>query len=162
MKISDNTVAQFHYSLTNAQGDLLDSSLEREPLLYLHGTSSLITGLETQLAEKVKGDKFVANVKSSDAYGDYNEELVHVVPKSGFQNEENEELTEGIQVQVDTNNGMAVALVTKVEGEDVTLDLNHPLAGMDLIFDIEIMDVREATKEELEHGHAHGEGGHQH
>lgn len=162
MKITDNKVAQFHYTLTNAQGELLDTSLEREPLLYLHGTSSLITGLETQLADKVKGDKFEANVKSADAYGDYNEELVHIVPKSGFQNEGDEQLSEGMQVQVDTNNGMAVALVTKIEGENVTLDLNHPLSGMDLKFDIEIMDVREATKEELEHGHAHGAGGHQH
>ena len=162
MKISKNTVAQFHYTLKNTQGDLLDTSTDREPLLYLHGTSSLIVGLENQLESKSKGDKFVANIKSADAYGDYNEELVHVVPKSGFQNEGEEELSEGMQVQVDTNNGMAVALVTKIEGEDVTLDLNHPLSGMDLIFDIEIMDVREASKEELEHGHAHGAGGHQH
>ncbi len=162
MKISENKVAQFHYTLTNTQGELLDSSLEREPLLYLHGTASLIKGLEDQLAEKSKGDKFVAEVKSADAYGDYNEELVHIVPKSGFQNDGDEQLAEGMQVQVDTNNGMAVALVTKIEGEDVTLDLNHPLSGMDLKFDIEIVDVREATKEELEHGHAHGAGGHNH
>ncbi len=162
MKISKNTVAKFHYTLKNKQGDLLDTSTDREPLLYLHGNASLIKGLETQLENKSTGDKFVAEIASADAYGDYNEELVHVVPKSGFQNEGNEELMEGMQVQVDTNNGMAVALVTKVEGEDVTLDLNHPLSGMDLVFDVEIMDVREATKEEVEHGHAHGVGGHQH
>jgi FKBP-type peptidyl-prolyl cis-trans isomerase SlyD len=162
MKITKNTVAQFHYKLTNSQGDLLDTSEGREPLLYLHGNAALISGLETQLEDKTKGDKFTANIASADAYGDYNENLVHIVPKSGFQNDGDEQLSEGMQVQVDTNNGMAVALVTKIEGEDVTLDLNHPLAGMDLIFDIEVMDVRMASKEEMEHGHAHGVGGHQH
>ena len=142
MKITKNTVAQFHYKLTNSQGELLDTSEGREPLLYLHGTSSLIQGLETQLESKSKGDKFTANVASVDAYGDYNENLVHVVPKSGFQNEGDEGLFEGMQVQVDTNNGVTIALVTKIDGEDVTLDLNHPLSGMDLIFDIEIFYVQ--------------------
>lgn len=162
MQITKNTVAQFHYTLTNTQGELLDTSTDRAPLLYLHGHSSLISGLENQLEGKSSGEKFVAEIKSKDAYGDYNEELVHIVPKSGFQNDGDEQLSEGMQVQVDTNNGMTVALVTKIEGEDVTLDLNHPLSGMDLKFDIEIMDVRMATAEEIEHGHAHGEGGHQH
>jgi len=162
MQITKNTVAQFHYTLTNTQGELLDTSTGRAPLLYLHGHSALINGLENQLEGKSSGEKFVAEIKSEDAYGDYNEELVHIVPRSGFQNDGDEQLSEGMQVQVDTNNGMAVALVTKIEGEDVTLDLNHPLSGMDLKFDIEIMDVRMATAEEIEHGHAHGEGGHQH
>lgn len=162
MRITKDTVAQFHYTLTNDSGELLDTSLEREPLLYLHGHGSLIIGLEDALENKQKGDKFSVEIPSENAYGDYHEQLVQVVPKSGFQSEGGEEVVEGLQVQVETNNGLTIGLVTRVEGEDVTLDLNHPLAGMDLKFDVEIMDVREATQEEIDHGHAHGAGGHQH
>lgn len=162
MKISKDKVAQIHYTLTNSNGDLLDTSLQREPLLYLHGHGSLIQGLENALEDKMKGDKFGVEIASVDAYGEYHEQLVQIVPKSGFQSEGGEELVEGIQVQVETNNGLTVGLVTNIEGEDVTLDLNHPLAGMDLMFEVEIVDVREATKEEIEHGHAHGAGGHHH
>lgn len=162
MKISKDKVAQIHYTLTNTAGQLLDTSLEREPLLYLHGYGSLIVGLENALEDKVKGDKFDVDIPRDSAYGEYHEELVQLVPKNGFQSEGGEELVEGIQVQVETNNGPTIGLVTKIEGENVTLDLNHPLAGVDLKFSIEILDVREATQEELEHGHAHGAGGHQH
>lgn len=162
MKITKDKVAQIHYTLTNTKGELLDTSLEREPLLYLHGHGALIVGLESALEEKAKGDKLSVEVASESAYGEYHEQLVQVVPKSGFQSEGGEGLTEGLQVQVETNNGLTVGLVTKIEGENVTLDLNHPLAGMDLKFDVEVMDVRDASEEELTHGHAHGEGGHQH
>ncbi|CAG5085067.1 FKBP-type peptidyl-prolyl cis-trans isomerase [Parvicella tangerina] len=162
MKISKDRVAQIHYTLTNTSGELLDTSLQREPLLYLHGYGSLIQGLENALEDKATGDKINVEVSSENAYGEYHDQLVQVVPKSGFQSEGDEELAEGIQVQVETNNGLTIGLVTKIEGEDVTLDLNHPLAGMDLKFEVEILDVREATAEEIEHGHAHGAGGHQH
>jgi FKBP-type peptidyl-prolyl cis-trans isomerase SlyD len=162
MKITKDTVVQMHYTLTNPKGEIMDSSLEREPLLYLHGHGSLIIGLENALEDKVKGDKFDVEIASDSAYGDYRDELVQIVPKSGFRSEGGDELYEGLQVQVETNNGLTIGLVTKIEGEDVTLDLNHPLAGMDLKFAVEIMDVREATQEELDHGHAHGAGGHQH
>lgn len=162
MKISKDKVAQFHYTLTNNSGDLLDTSLQREPLLYLHGYGSLIKGLENALEHRQKGEKFSVEIMSENAYGEYHDQLVQVVPKSGFQSEGGEELQEGMQVQVETNNGLTIGLVTKIEGDNVTLDLNHPLAGMDLKFDVEIMDVREATEEEKSHGHAHGAGGHQH
>lgn len=162
MKISKDKVAQIHYTLTNTNGDLLDTSRERGPLLYLHGHGALITGLENALEDKQKGDTFQVEIDSNNAYGEYQDRLVHVVPKSGFLSDEGEELYVGLQVQVETNNGVALALVTKIEGENITLDLNHPLAGMDLKFDVEIMEVREATSEEMDHGHAHGEGGHHH
>ncbi|MCB9197081.1 MAG: peptidylprolyl isomerase [Flavobacteriales bacterium] len=162
MKISKDKVAQIHYTLTNTGGELLDTSRERDPLLYLHGHGALIQGLETALEDKQTGDKFQVEVPAVGGYGEYRDNLVHIVPKSGFLSDEGEELYVGLQVQVETNNGVALALVTKIDGDNVTLDLNHPLAGMDLVFDIEIMDVRAASKDELSHGHAHGVGGHHH
>ena len=160
MTISENKVVQMHYTLKSNQGHVLDSSEGKEPLAYIQGIGNIIPGLEKQLEGKTTGDKLTAVVEPAEGYGERNDGLVHVVPKNGFQGDE--ELVEGMQVQVETNNGVSIAMVTKIDGEDVTLDLNHPLAGMTLHFDVEITDVREATKEELEHGHVHGPGGHEH
>lgn len=160
MNITSNTVVQMHYILTNQDGLLLDSSEGREPLTYMHGKQMLIPGLENQLEGKAIGEKFTANVAAAEAYGEKNAEMVQVVPKENFSGDG--ELAAGLQIQIDTNQGTQMAIITKVEGEDVTIDMNHPLAGMDLSFDVEIVDVREATKEEIEHGHVHGPGGHHH
>ena len=160
MKIEDNKVVQMHYHLTDEKGAVLDSSQGREPLAYIHGVGNIIVGLEKQLSDKVAGDKVKAVVPPEEGYGERDDSLVQVVPKTGFQGEE--ELTEGMQVQVGTEQGNAIATVAKIEGEDVTLDVNHPLAGVTLTFDVEIVDVRDATQEELEHGHVHGPGGHNH
>lgn len=160
MKIEDNKVVQMHYHLTDEKGAVLDSSQGREPLAYIHGVGNIIVGLEKQLSDKVAGDKVKAVVPPEEGYGERDDSLVQVVPKTGFQGEE--ELTEGMQVQVGTEQGNAIATVAKIEGEDVTLDVNHPLAGVTLTFDVEIVDIRDATQEELEHGHVHGAGGHNH
>lgn len=150
-----------HYKLTDKDGALIDSSERREPLAYIQGIGALVPGLESEIEGKTKGDKFNAVVAPEHAYGNRDESLIRVVPKSGFQGEE--EMTIGMQVQIDTGEqGMAIATLTKIEGEDVTLDLNHPLADMELHFDIDVVDVREAEKEELDHGHVHGPGGHHH
>lgn len=160
MNIKENSVVQMHYKLTNKEGMLLDSSEGREPLTYMHGKQMLIPGLENQLAGKEMGNKFVAEVPANEAYGDKSPEMIHVVPKENFKGDG--ELQAGLQIQIDTNQGTQMAVITKVEGDDVTIDMNHPLAGMDLSFDVEIVDVREATQEEIDHGHVHGPGGHQH
>jgi FKBP-type peptidyl-prolyl cis-trans isomerase SlyD len=160
MNITTNAVVQMHYKLTNTDGMLLDSSEGREPLTYLHGNGMLIPGLESQIDGKISGDKFSANVPAAEAYGEKSPEMIHVVPKENFQGDG--ELQEGLQIQIDTNQGTQIAIITKVEGNDVTIDMNHPLAGMDLQFDIEILTVRPATDEEIAHGHVHGEGGHHH
>ena len=162
MKAQKNTVVVMHYTLKNDQGVVLDSSEGKDPLAFIQGVGNIITGLETQIEGKEAGDKVQAVVSPEDGYGERFEELVHVVPKSGFRGEGDQQLTVGMQVQVETNNGVAIAAVTNIEGENVTLDLNHPLAGETLHFDVEIVEVREATAEELEHGHAHGEGGVEH
>jgi FKBP-type peptidyl-prolyl cis-trans isomerase SlyD len=160
MKVENNKVVQMHYHLTDADKNVLDSSKGREPLAYIHGIGNIIPGLEKQLTGKEVGDKVAAVVEPAEAYGERDENLMQIVPISGFQGDE--ELQVGMQVQVGTERGPAIASVAKIEGEDVTLDINHPLAGLTLHFDVEIMDIRDATSEELDHGHVHGPGGHQH
>ena len=149
MKAGKNKVVSIHYQLNNEQGILLDTSANREPLTFLMGHGALIEGLENALLDRQKDDKFTARIGVHEAYGEYDKELVHIVPKANFNAEGGEELEEGIQVTVNTNNGTTLALVSKIDGEDVTLDLNHPLAGMNLVFDIEVMAVRDATNKEI-------------
>lgn len=163
MKVGDKLVVVMHYTLKNGEGVTLDTSEGREPMPYIHGLGHIIPGLEKELEGKAKGDKVDAVIAPEDGYGTRKEDLVQVVPKSGFQAEEGAPgLETGMQVQVETGQGPAIAMVTKIDGENVTLDLNHPLADMTLHFSIEIMDVREASAEELDHGHVHGPGGHEH
>ncbi|MEN8250011.1 MAG: peptidylprolyl isomerase [Bacteroidota bacterium] len=160
MKIANQKVVQMHYKLTDNDNNIIDSSEGREPLSYIHGMGNLIVGLEKELTDKEAGDKINAVVSPEEGYGERNEELMQVVPKSGFQGDE--ELQIGMQVQVGTAQGTSIASVAKIDGDNVTLDMNHPLAGVTLNFDVEIVSVREASKEELDHGHVHGPGGHQH
>ena len=161
MRVEQNKVVMMHYKLADKDGNVIDQSEGRPPLAYIHGIGALVPGLENELEGKAKGDKFSTIVAPEDAYGARDEELVRVVPKSGFQGDE--EMTIGMQIQIDTGDkGLAIATLTSIDGDDITLDLNHPLSDMELHFDIEIMDIREATEKEIAHGHVHGEGGHQH
>lgn len=160
MKIGINKVVSLNYTLKNSEGLLIDTSEGREPLVYLHGVGGLIPGLESALEGTEKGFASMVVISPEDAYGKRNEDLLHVVPKSGFHGDE--EMSLGMQVQLETENGPAIATISKIEGDEVTLDMNHPLADMELHFDISIVDVREATADEISHGHAHGPGGHHH
>ena len=160
MQIAQNTVVSLNYTLKNGEGELLDTSEGRSPLVYLHGVGGLIPGLEAELDGRTKGDKLNVVIAPEDAYGTRKDELFQVVPKAGFQG--TEELALGMQVQMDTEQGPVIASVSKIEEEEVTLDLNHPLADVTLHFDVEVVDIREASADEISHGHVHGEGGHQH
>ena len=151
-----------HYTLKNDNGDIMDSSEGHDPLAFIQGIGNIIPGLEKHLEGKAKGDKITATVAPEEAYGERTEEQVAKVPLENFQSDGDEKLEVGMQVQVESNQGVTIALVTEIEGNDVTLDLNHPLAGETLHFDVEIMDVRDATADEISHGHAHGPGGHHH
>lgn len=162
MTITENKVALINYTLKDDSGELLESTLEREPLAFIQGKGNLISGLEKELEGKKTGDKISAVIKPKDAYGIRSDENIHKVPLASFEPDGEEKLEIGMQVRVETSQGISVADVTKIEGEEVTLDLNHALAGETLHFDVEIVDIREATKDELEHGHAHGPGGHHH
>lgn len=160
MNISTNCVASFHYTLTDGSGKVLDSSQGQEPLSYLHGASNIIPGLESALEGKVAGDKLNVAVPAAEAYGLRNDDLVQELPSSMFSGIEKIEI--GMEFHAETEHGLQVVTVTKVDGDQVTIDGNHPLAGIDLNFDVEITEVRAATEEELNHGHAHGAGGHHH
>lgn len=163
MRIVENTVVTFHYTLKNENGEVMDASNEqRGPLSILQGHGNIILGLEEELYGKIAGEQFDVKVEPLKGYGEFNEELVHEVPLSGFRAEGDEQLVVGMQVQVETNQGPAVAVVHNIEGETVSLDLNHPLAGETLFFNINIVKVREADADEIAHGHVHGMDGVQH
>ncbi len=160
MSIAKDKVVSIHYTLRNDDQHILDSSEGRDPLAYIHGYGYLIPGLEVELNGKTVGDKFVSTVKPEDGYGLRDDKLVHKVKRANFKGEG--DVTPGMQVRVETNDGPKIAVVKNVSGEQVTLDLNHPLAGINLNFEVEVIDVRDATAEELDHGHVHGPGGHHH
>lgn len=160
MKIEDDKVVGIHYTLKDNDGNTLDSSDGRDPLYYLHGYGQLVPGLEDELEEKALSEKFNVKVKPEDAYGEYNKDLVYVIDRSKFPDPENVEV--GMMFTSKTKEGDFNLSVIGVEGDDVTLDANHPLAGKELNFDVEVVEIRDATAEEIKHEHVHGDGGHQH
>ncbi|OAI11329.1 MULTISPECIES: peptidylprolyl isomerase [Methylomonas] len=155
MQITNNTAVSFHYTLTNRDGEQLDSSRGEAPLVYLHGAGNIIAGLEAALAGKQTGDKFNVTIAPDQAYGEIQEEMKQVVSKTMFGDMEVEV---GMQFHADVNYGSGVITVTEINGDDVTIDGNHPLAGEALTFDVEVVDVRPATADEMSHGHVHGAG----
>lgn len=161
MQIAEKTVAHFDYTLTDPSGTTIDSSAGREPLGYLHGFGNIIPGLEAHLVGKQVGDEFTVTVPAADAYGERDPAMVQAIPRGAFPAEANIEA--GQQFQARSPDGQArVVTVTKVEPEEITVDANHPLAGVPLTFAVKVTAVRAATDEELEHGHVHGAGGHDH
>jgi len=160
MQIADRTVASFNYTLTNDAGEVLDSSSGREPLTYLHGGGNIVAGLEKAMTGKKVGDKFDVKVSPEEGYGVHNPALVQVVPRDAFRGVN--DLQPGMQFRAESDNGPMSVVITAIEGDKVTVDGNHPLAGAALHFAIEITEVREASVEEVLHGHVHGAGGHHH
>ncbi|AZZ95005.1 MULTISPECIES: FKBP-type peptidyl-prolyl cis-trans isomerase [unclassified Hahella] len=153
-------VVSIHYTLTNDDGEVIDSSVGGEPLAYLEGAQNIIPGLENALRELSAGDKKKVSVDPADAYGEYSAELVQVVPLEAFEGVEKVE--PGMQFHAQTAGGARVIVVMEVSDDTATIDANHPLAGQTLHFDVEVMEMREPTEEEMSHGHVHGEGGHHH
>ena len=162
MQIAPNTVVTMTYTLTNAEGQVLDQVDASHPFVYMQGAHNIIPGLEQALAGKQAGDTAVVTVQPEDAYGEYNEQLTQQVPRQMFGNVPEDQLVVGAQFQAQTNGGVEIITIADVDGDMITIDANHPLAGETLTFDVRILDVRAATPEEIEHGHAHGQGGHQH
>lgn len=156
MQVADNMAVSIHYKLTNNSGETLDSSDGGEALVYLHGQGNIIPGLEKGLEGKSTGDKLKIDVPPEEAYGVYNETLVQVLPLEMFSGVDKVEA--GMRFHADVNNGSGIITVVKVDGDEVTIDGNHPLAGESLHFDVEVVGVRQATEDELNHGHVHGAG----
>jgi FKBP-type peptidyl-prolyl cis-trans isomerase SlyD len=161
MQVEKHKVVSIEYTLTGPDGKVLDSSRGRAPLEYLHGVGGLIPGLEKELEHKEVGDKLKVTVPPAEAYGERDDRLVRTVMRSRFGKGARVEPGMTFHTQ-DPHGGHGSVRVLKVEGDVVTVDGNHMLAGMPLMFDVEIVSVRDATAEEIEHGHAHGPGGHHH
>lgn len=153
--IDQNQVVSMHYTLKDDKGNVIDSSEGQEPLTYLHGAGNIIPGLESALVGRKTGDKVQVRVEPQDAYGSPNPELVQTVDRKMFQGVE--ELEPGMVFQVQASEGQPPQriLVQKVEEDQVTVDGNHPLAGVPLNFDVDIVSLRPASETEVEHGHAH-------
>ena len=161
MTIKENSAVSFHYTLTDDDGQTLDSSAGKDPLAYLHGAGNIIPGLESALEGKKVGDAMTVSVRAAEGYGEVQKELIQEVPRESFQGVDSIEV--GMQVEAQTGQGGNVPVtVTEVTDTIVTVDGNHPLAGKNLTFEVSIEEVRDATEEEQAHGHVHGVGGHQH
>lgn len=145
-----------HYTLTNDEGVTIDTSAGAEPLVYIQGLGHIIPGLEAEMEGKAVGDKFKVAIAPKDGYGERMDEMINTMPKSQFP--ETEQLEVGMQFQADTDHGPLIFTITNIEGEDVTIDGNHPLAGVNLNFEVEVVEIRDATENELSHGHVHAEG----
>ncbi|QDV68697.1 FKBP-type peptidyl-prolyl cis-trans isomerase SlyD [Rosistilla carotiformis] len=160
MQITADKVVAFDYKLTDDKGELIDSSEGHEPLLYLHGQGGIIEGLERALEGLKVGDHVNVTVQPEEGYGLRSDELIQEVPRDEFEGDEDIEV--GMQFEADTPDGPMIFTIIEVSDEIIHVDGNHPLAGETLTFDVTIREVRDATDEEMEHGHAHGEGGHDH
>ena len=160
MKISKNSVVSIDYILTDGKGEILDRSSKGKPLQFIHGAGQLIPGLEKVLEGKVLGETLKANIPHAEAYGARDEELLQNLTKADFA--DIPDLKEGMELEAEGDDGVRIITVIGIDGDKVIVDGNHPLAGVDLNFDVTIVAVREATKDELGHGHVHGPGGHHH
>jgi len=160
MQVAKNKVISIDYTLTDAQGTELDSSQGRGPFAYIHGIGNIIPGLEAALEGKSTGDQVNAVIPPENAYGVRDEALVQQLPRSQFDTDQ--DIQVGMQFQAMSEAGPRVVTVVSVEDDNVTIDANHPLAGVTLHFDVTVNDIREATGEELDHGHAHGPDDHHH
>lgn len=161
MTIEENKVVSIHYKVVDAAtGESIDSSEGAEPLTYLHGAQNVIPGLEKALEGKQIGDEFEVTVAAADAYGEYDEERVQQVPREAFTGVE--EIEPGMVFTAQTEQGPVNLVVVEVNENEVTVDANHVLAGKSLKFDVKVETIRDASAEEIEHGHVHGPGGHQH
>ena len=161
MTIAANKAVSIEYTLTNDDGDVIDSSTGGAPLVYLQGAGNIIPGLEKALEGKAVGEELTVTVEPEDAYGEYSAELVSTLSASMFEGVD--QLEVGMQFHASAPDGqMQIVTIRDLDGDDVTVDGNHPLAGQRLTFQVKVVAVRDASEEEVAHGHVHGEGGHQH
>jgi FKBP-type peptidyl-prolyl cis-trans isomerase SlyD len=152
-------VVSFHYTLRDKAGQVLDASQEDSPIIFLEGSGQIIEGLESSLQDLPLNEKREVIVEAEQAYGVRDESLIRQVDRAALPVEE---IAIGDMFQTGQDRHSPIVRVVSIEGDQVTLDANHPLAGSDLFFDVEVVDRRDATDEEIDHGHVHGPGGHHH
>jgi len=160
MIVEKDKAVSFHYTLKNAEGEEMETSRDKQPMSYLHGANNIIAGLEKAMEGHAVKDEFSVTVEPEEAYGVRNEKNVQRIPMKRLKGIG--KVSVGQILNLQTNNGPVQVTVLKVGRFNVDVDGNHPLAGHSLTFDVEITDIRDASEEELEHGHVHGPGGHQH
>lgn len=161
MTITQHKVVSIHYSVKRADSnEVIDSSENSDPMTYLHGAQNIIPGLEQALEGRSIGDEFEVTVAPQEAYGERHEDRVQQVPREAFENMG--EIEVGMKVTAQTESGPINLEITEVGDEQVTVDANHPLAGLSLNFNVSVVEIREASEEEISHGHVHGPGGHDH
>jgi len=160
VEVAADKVVLIHYTLKDDDGEVIDSSAGSDPLAYIQGHGNLVPGLEKALEGKQNGSKVVVSVPPEEGYGKHDAKLIQRIPKRSLQGAG--QIKKGMQFQARTDEGVRQFTVTAIAGDMVTLDGNHPLADKTLHFDIDVVEVRDATSEELEHGHVHGPGGHHH
>ncbi len=161
MQIAEKSVVSIQYKLSDDTGEVLDSSEDGQPLVYLHGADNIIPGLENELAGKTVGDSLAVTIQPEDGYGVINEEMIQTVPRSAFEGVD--KIEPGMRFEAAGDEGETqLIVVVEVSEDEVTVDGNHPLAGEVLHFEVTVEEVREATDDEVTHGHAHGPGGHHH
>ncbi|MDD3608197.1 MAG: peptidylprolyl isomerase [Halothiobacillaceae bacterium] len=160
MRVSPNMVVTIDYTLTNDAGEVIDSSAGQGPLAYLHGHDNIIPGLEKGLEGREAGEQFKISIPPTDAYGERDPKLVQTVPSNLFEGVD--AIEPGMRFQAHTDAGLEVVTVVAVNGDQITLDANHALAGETLHFEITVLEMRDATPDEIAHGHAHGPDGHHH
>ncbi|NLB99912.1 MAG: peptidylprolyl isomerase [Pseudomonas formosensis] len=158
MQIAANKAVSIDYTLTNDAGEVLDTSAGGEPLVYLHGAGNIIPGLERELDGKQVGDELKVTIEPEDAYGEFSADLVAVLGRNMFEGVD--ELEVGMQFHASApDGGMQIVTITALDGDEVTVDGNHPLAGQRLTFEVKVAAIRDATEDEIAHGHIHGDGG---
>jgi FKBP-type peptidyl-prolyl cis-trans isomerase SlyD len=161
MTIAQHKVVTIHYKVSDSESDeVIDSSENAEPMTYLHGAQNIIPGLEQALEGKAVGDELEVVVEAANAYGERSDDRIQQVPMEAFQGMEKVE--PGMAVTAQTDQGQINLVITEVNGDMVTVDANHPLAGKSLKFEVTVEEVRDASEEEITHGHVHGPGGHEH
>jgi len=160
MQIGPDTVVSFHYTLRNAAGELVETSRDSEPTLYLHGHGNVMEAIEKQMEGRSVGDKFTAVLSAAESFGEKVANSIQRVAIKYFKHAG--KLVPGQAVRLNTDNGLMTVTVVKVGKFSVDVDTNHPLAGQEVSFEVEVLDVRAALAEEIQHGHAHGVGGHHH
>lgn len=160
MQIAKHKVVTIDYTLTDDEGNVIDSSQGGEPLAYIQGTGNIIIGLERALEGKRVGERVKVAIQPKEGYGERDDNLTQTVARELFADVD--ELQVGMQFHASNGDQMQVVTIVEIEGNDVTVDANHPLAGVNLNFDVHIREIRDASEEELDHGHVHGAGGHHH
>jgi len=160
-KIGDKRVVTLHYTLKTAKGEVVDSSQGSDPLTYLHGVGEMVPGFEKNLAGKRAGEKLSFVVQAAEGYGERKGKGPQKVPRAAF--EGIGEIEVGMALDTEGDDGRSQTVwIAAIDDSYVTIDINHPLAGQALHFDVEVLAVRKATADEVKHGHAHGAHGHHH